>query len=166
MLQKYEEIGPAWTALALEITSRSSTECRRRWLTLSGALEKLSESDRKLVYEDGYEKHSGQLIKVPMEQIVSGPFARLAAAVEPVRFRSLVRKTGWGTMERLAVREGFEQYGSNWTFIARKLQYRTGRQCRNMMIRKYIDSSKKLVPNLPTTEKTEDCLLSTSNPVS
>lgn len=139
LLQKHKEFGPAWTALSLEVISRSPTECRRRWLTISGALENLSDTERKLIYEDGYEKYGNQLIKIPQERIVAGPFAKLAAAVEPVGFRSQRRQVGWGTMERLAVREGYEQYGPSWTFIARKLQYRTGRQCRNMMMRRYVE---------------------------
>lgn len=138
--RKYTELGPAWTLLSLSLNSRSPVECRRRWLSLSGALENLPSETRRLVYEEGYELHQGRLIKIPMEQIVPGPFAKLAASIERVRFRSQRRLLGWGTMERLAVREGYEQYGPNWSFIARRLQFRTGRQCRNMMLRRHIES--------------------------
>lgn len=137
---KYTELGPAWTLLSLSLNSRSPVECRRRWLSLSGALEGLSPEARRLVYEEGYEFHQGRLIRIPMEQIVPGPFSKLAASIERVRFRSQRRLLGWGTMERLAVREGYEQYGPNWSFIARRLQFRTGRQCRNMMLRRHVES--------------------------
>lgn len=140
LASKHAELGPAWTLLSLSLNSRSPVECRRRWLHLSGALEGLSPPLRRLVYEEGYEVHQGRLIRIPMEQIVPGPFTRLAASVTRVQFRSQRRLAGWGTMERLAVREGYEQYGPNWSFIARRLQFRTGRQCRNMMLRRHIES--------------------------
>lgn len=145
LLEKYKELGPAWTLLSLSIRSRSPTECRRRYLTISGKLEGLSPAEHKLVYEDGYEMHNGLLIKIPQERIVSSPFARLAAAIPPVRFRSLRRRQGWTPMEIMAVQEGFEQYGPRWDVIARRLQYRTDRQCRNMMQRRFITWSNRLL---------------------
>lgn len=140
LLQRYDELGPAWTLLALGIRSRSPIECRRRYLQVSGALEKLTPKQHDLIYNEGYELHPDgtTLVKVPMERIVAGPFAKLAAAVEPVRFRRERRKRGWSQMERLAVQEGVEQYGPNWSLIARKLQFRSATQCRNMMIRRVI----------------------------
>lgn len=145
LLKKYEELGPSWTVMALSLQSRSPTECRRRWLNLSGTLEGLPKDIRRLVYEEGYEMHSGRLIKIPVERIVSGPFKRLAAAVEPVRFRGERRRKGWSPTERMAVQEGFEQYGPRWDFIAKSLQFRTGRQCRNMMLRRYVNWSERLL---------------------
>lgn len=138
LLKRYEELGPAWTALSLGIQSRSPTECRRRWLLLSGTLEGLTALERTLVYNEGYEKHDGQLIKIPQERIVAGPFAKMAAAIEPVRFRTQRKRGGWTPQEVMAVREGYEQYGPRWDCIARKLQYRTGTQCRNMMRNRFI----------------------------
>jgi hypothetical protein len=83
--------------------------------------------------------HNGKLVKIPMENIVAGPFHKLAAAIPPVRFRSQRKRSGWGTLERLAVREGYEQYGPNWSLIARRLQYRTATQCRKMMMNQFIE---------------------------
>lgn len=135
--EKYQELGPAWTILSLFIKSRSPIECRRRWLMLSGSLTGLNEAERKLVYEDGYDKVGDQMVLFPMEQVTPGPFAKMVASVKPVGFRSQRKAGGWGTFEKLAVREGFEQYGPNWKFIASKLQYRTPRQCRNMILKRY-----------------------------
>lgn len=137
LLKKYEELGPAWTVLSLCIKSRSPIECRRRWLMIGGSLEGLDEEEHKKVYEDGYDKVGNQFIQFPMEQIAPGPFAKMAAAVQPVGLRSQRKRGGWSLLEKLAVREGFEQYGPNWKLIASKLQYRTPIQCRNMMMKHY-----------------------------
>jgi hypothetical protein len=153
LTNRYDELGPAWTVLSLGLQSRSPIECRRRWLIISGALEELSPENYKLIYEEGYERHNGRLIKVPKERIVAGPFARLAAAVEPVRFRSERRRGGWQQSEYMAVQEGLEQYGPRWDFIAKRMQYRTGRQCRNMMQRRYIGWNANLI------EKSRDKLV-------
>jgi hypothetical protein len=145
ILKEYAKLGPAWTALSFSVLGRSPIECRRRWLTLSGTLTTLSPQARQLVYTEGYEEHSGRLIKVPMERIVASPFAKLAAMVQPVRFRGERKRGGWSKEEIMAVQEGVLQYGPRWNFIAEKLQYRTGRQCRNMMQRRFIAWSKKLL---------------------
>ena len=156
LLQKYRKFGPAWTVLALEITSRSPIECRRRYLQISGALENLTPAQHQLIYTEGYELHPDgrTIIKVPMERIVAGPFAKLAAMVEPVRFRRERRKKGWSQLERIAVQEGVEQYGPNWRLIAEKLQFRTPMQCRNMMIRRAIKlDESRLFEQYPTLLK-------------
>lgn len=149
LLNKYAELGPAWTVLSLAIASRSPVECRRRWLMLSGSLEGLGPEARRLVYEEGYEWHQGRLIKIPMERVVAGPMAKLAAGIPPVRFRSQRRKGGWCQMERVAVQEGLEQYGPNWKLIAAKLQYRSPTQCRNMMLRRSILWNLDIARRLP-----------------
>ncbi|PJF19097.1 hypothetical protein PSACC_01065 [Paramicrosporidium saccamoebae] len=154
IMAKYEELGPAWTVLSLSVPSRSPIECRRRWLTLNGAMTNLPETDRRLVYNDGYELHNGRLIKIPMERISAGPFAKLVAMVKPVRFRRDRKRGGWSKEEIMAVQEGVEQYGPRWNFIAAKLQYRTGRQCRNMMQSRFISWGRHLVRSkLPLVEE-------------
>lgn len=150
ILDTYEELGPAWTVLAFKVNSRSPVECRRRWLTLTNALTDLSPEERRLVYEDGYEFHNGRLIKIPMENIVASPFAKMAAAVEPARFRGQRKREGWSLMERMALREGFETVGAQWNLIAEKIQFRTGVQCRNMMQRQFIGYNQHLLGDLLT----------------
>jgi len=136
--KQYDRWGPAWTAIAIKIPSRSPVEVRRRYLRLSGTLASLSKAEEKLVNDEDWEPVNKRLMRIPMETIVRGPFARLAAAVPLVRFRSQRRGEGWTMLEQMALREGYEQYGPRWDHIARQMQYRSGRQCRNFMQRKYI----------------------------
>lgn len=138
LLKRYEKIGPSWTMLAMQMPSRSPEECRRRYLRLSGQLEGLPAETARLIYIDGYEMHNGELMMIPRETVVSNPFQKAARAVDPVRFRSQRKRQGWTPMERIAVREGFEQLGPSWDTIARSLQYRTGPQVRNFMLRQSV----------------------------
>lgn len=152
LLKRYEEFGPAWTVLALGIRSRSPTECRRRWLTVTLTVKELDPEERRLVYEEGYEKHGDQLVKVPQERILPGPFAMLAATIKKVRFRSQRKLGGWTNEEIMTVQEGYEQNGPRWDLIAKRMQFRTGRQCRNMMQKRFIEWGQHLVEGASTKE--------------
>ncbi len=136
----YAKYGPAWTVVALRVPGRSPVECRRRHLVLEGALAGLPEGHKRLIYEENYEvRPDGSLIRVPMERIEASPFARVASSIAPVRFRRDRTRAPWSAHEMMAIREGFEQYGPRWDLIAKPLQYRTERQVRNVIVRRYID---------------------------
>ena len=111
LLKRYDTIGQAWTLLSLGMNSRSPIECRRRILKLTGQLKGI-DSNKELMdalYVKDYEMHNGRLLKIPTERILSTPFQRLSAAAPYQRYRSQRKKSGWASVELLALRQAYEQ---------------------------------------------------------
>ncbi len=144
----YEKYGPAWTVVSFDVPSRSPIECRKRHLKLSGVLES-PELQRNpdlyhAVFEEGYEiGKDGVLIQFPIEKIEESPLAKLSAGLERNRRKARNRKEGedWSEDEILVVREGYETYGPNWNFIAKRLYKRTPKEVKDLMQRISIELS-------------------------
>lgn len=174
LLQVYEKYGPAWGLIASHLSDhRTGSECRKRWLNLSGTLAaERFEADRQL-WIDGYERitlsTTGQSgwIKVPdVEKLPETPFERICKHLPKFRSSWLKKKAGWSEIEMMALREGYEQLivpfqnenrieseiDETWEAIAKKFSRRTGAQCRNFFSKQHIfwQSERKL--NEVTTE--------------
>lgn len=152
LLENYEKFGPSWQLVARE-TKRNASECRKRWLSLSGILEKERyEADRQL-WLDGYERSGEGWIRVPIDELPTEPLERLAKHCPPPFHKSDWQKkmAGWKESEFLLLREGYEQHilplgpeadeeslRSAWQKIASKLSRRTADQCRNFFQRQHV----------------------------
>lgn len=161
LLNSYEKYGPAWSLLARE-TGRKPAECRKRWLTVSGTLDKEHyEADRQL-WLDGYERvtrRDGQVgwIRVPLDELPECPLTRLTEHLQPPQYRSNWQKkeAGWTEKELLILREGYEQFivpllengpesvseaelMEAWKAISRKLSRRTAAQCKAYFERQHV----------------------------
>jgi hypothetical protein len=160
LLAAYEKFGPAWSLIAQE-TKRKPEECRKRWLSLSGTLEKERyEADRQL-WLDGYERVTrtdGQVgwIRVPIDELPETPLNRLTEHLQPPLHRSNWQKkeAGWSEAEALILREGYEQeivpllknsegveaaeIMVAWKSISRKLSRRTPGQCKAFFDRQHV----------------------------
>lgn len=160
LLAAYEQFGPSWSLIAQE-TGRKPAECRKRWLNISGTLEKERyEADRQL-WLDGFERitrSDGQegWIRVPLDELPLTPLNRLTEHLQPPFHRSNWQKkeAGWTEAELLILREGYEQeivpllknaesveeaeIMAAWKSISRKLSRRTAEQCKAYFDRQHV----------------------------
>ncbi len=156
----YGRFGPAWSLIAQEV-GRKAAECRKRWLNLSGTLEKERyEADRQL-WLDGYERITradGQVgwIRVPLDELPKTPLTRLTEHLKPPShpFNWKKKEAGWSSNELMILREGYEQLivpllknsesveddeiMTAWTSISRKLSRRTPEQCKAYFDRQHV----------------------------
>ena len=158
LLQVYNKYGPAWSLLASHFQGRTSQECRKRWLSLSGTLEaERYESDKQL-WLDGYERitlENGQKgwIKVfEVDKLPENPFERIVKHLPNFKTSWLKKVTGWTPIELMALREGYEQFilplqksGADeteidavWDRMAKRFSRRTGPQCKNYFEKQHI----------------------------
>lgn len=173
LLAAYDRIGPAWPVISAEQPGRSVGECRRRWLHLAGVLDREPYAGDKELWLQGYERitlQDGQRgwIRVPgAERLPEDPFERIATGLPLFRANWNKKLAGWSELERLALREGYEQYvhpasrkgghaenehrhdtpetetsspavDAAWLRIARRFSRRTATQCRNFFNRQHV----------------------------
>lgn len=176
LMQFYDKYGPAWNLLAAQLQGgRTGSECRKRWLTVSGTLEaERYESDKKL-WLDGYERitlENGQKgwIRVPdIEKLPENPFEMIAKHLPRFKSSWIKKQAGWSQIELMALREGYEQFilplqeqhldvKEAWDQLAKRFSRRTGTQCRNYFHKQHIfyDSEQKLKQVLVQKEEEKE----------
>lgn len=143
LIAKVQEFGPAWTVCSQFLPGRSALDCRKQHGTISS---KDKNGEEKMLMKQGCEKFPDsaphQWFIVPLEPCPKNSFENLASKIPPQKFRSEKKKLGWSNEEILALREGFELYGPDWTKISRKLQYRTPKQCQKILEKLSIHTNK------------------------
>jgi Myb-like DNA-binding domain len=141
LLKTHTDYGPVWGVVSRSFPSRSPRECRKRWLLLTMAISTadpaLQSREERLLIE-GYERHGNRWIRFPVEDPGPSPFRRIAAAIPWFKFARDKRKAGWPLVERMALREGFEQHGRNWSFIANQMSKRSATECQKRLVEEFI----------------------------
>jgi hypothetical protein len=157
LLANYKEWGPAWAFIARNQPSkRTLSECRRRWLILSGVLDREPGQRERDMWLDGFERvqtkpGESEWIKIPLEPMPASPLDRLVPLLPNHPTNWTKKSVGWSEAERLALREGYEQFvlplkdgaanedevDAAWELISKRLSRRTGRQCRNFFERQF-----------------------------
>src|ERR1700733_4938588 len=124
LLEQYEKYGPSWTFISFAINSRSPTECRKRILTLTNALDQFKlPHEKEWAFQLGYEKHGNNWIDIPQDIIDESPFQKISKKIIKKTLREK-RTKKWTELEIMALREGYDQYGSDWEAIARRMPRR------------------------------------------
>lgn len=158
LLKRYDRLGPAWDLVKLAFEGRKPQEIRRRWMILSGMLDRWKQ-DKRIVelLKAGYEPHTdpsnketkeeGRLrfIKFPIEDPGLSPFRHLCSMLHEKELKdktlrglswSKHRALGWSPEEQRALQQGYDELGPNWTQIAKSLGKRTPNECKRFLERR------------------------------
>jgi len=164
LLDRYNRYGPSWTFLSFTIPHRTPDECRKRILHLTGRISSslnLHPKDREKMFHhamefepnennssdnssssngisdgDGGLKVKGKWHSYPPTPISPSPYLILASKIRKKTMKERWNPQ-WTQMEIWALREGYDQWGDNWTKIAYRIPRRTPAQCRKFMEKRY-----------------------------